>query len=67
MYLCLWATVSEGFIYLRSFNLYTSGNFMVFGICENGEGKLVFFFFAGVGALHRLFGLYVSRELPSEK
>lgn len=45
VYLCLWAMVSEGFIYLRSFNLYTSGNFMGFGICENGEGKLVFFFF----------------------
>lgn len=39
VYLCLWAVVSEGFIYLRSFNLYTSGDFMVFGICENGEGK----------------------------
>lgn len=67
MYLCLWAVVSEGFIYLRSFNLYTSGDFMVFGICENGEGKLVFLFLHGLEVCTGFFGLYVSRELPSEK
>lgn len=48
VYLCFWAVVSEGFIYLRSFNLYTSGDFMVFGMCENGEGKLVFLFLQGL-------------------
>lgn len=47
VYLCLWAVVSEGFIYLRSFNLYTSGDFMVFGICENGEENWYFCFCMG--------------------
>ena len=37
VYLCSWAVVSEGFIYLRRFNLYTSGDFMGFGMCEMGR------------------------------
>ena len=37
MYLCSWAVVSEGCIYLRRFNLYTSGDFMGFGMCEMGR------------------------------
>ena len=64
MYLCLWAMVSESFIYLRSFNLYTSGDFMVFGICENGEGKLVFLFLQGLEVCTGCLGYMFLESCP---
>lgn len=64
VYLCLWAVVSEGFIYLRSFNLYTSGDFMVFGICENGEGKLVFLFLHGLEVCSGCLGYMFLESCP---